>query len=129
MSGERRKLTPEELAELRDRLLQRKAELWVEVRKDLLHTLGEEYQDQIQTVREEEDLAQADLQEEIVLGTLEPRKAELEAIADALWLMEKGEYGRCPDCGRWVRFKRLELMPWALRCTDCQRKREQIEQL
>ncbi len=124
MSESRRPLNAEELEELRERLLKRKDELWQEVREALLHQIGEEYQDMIRTVRDLEDLVQADLNEEVILGALQSRKMELEAIAQALWRMDKGEYGKCLDCGRWIRFQRLKVRPWSSYCTDCKKKRE-----
>ena len=124
MTEERRQLTVEEIHELREKLLKRREELWEEVREPLTSRLGPEYRDVIQTVREEEDLAQADLQEDIVIEALKSRKAELEDMAKALWLMDRGEYGKCQGCGRWIRFKRLQARPSAIYCLNCEEKRE-----
>ena len=127
MTEERRPLTVDEVQELREKLFKRREELWEEVRETLMHRLGPEYQDVIQTVREEEDLAQADLQEDIAIEVLKSRKAELEDIAKALWLMDREEYGKCQGCGRWINFKRLQIRPSAIYCLDCEAKREQRE--
>ncbi len=125
MSGkERRPLTREEINELKERLLKRKEELWETVRETLLHEIGDKYQDVVQTIGDVEDLAKADLDEETIFEVLKARKTELEAISQALWQMEKGEYGRCLNCKRWIRFKRLQIRPWSSYCTDCKRKLE-----
>ncbi len=124
MPKSRRPLTAEELKELQERLLKRKDELWEEVRESLLHQLGEEYQDVIRTVGDDVDLAQAGVNEELILSALQSRKMMLEGIAQALWRMDKGEYGKCLDCGRWIRFQRLRARPWSSYCTDCKNKRE-----
>ncbi|AEH44533.1 C4-type zinc finger DksA/TraR family protein [Thermodesulfatator indicus DSM 15286] len=124
---ERRPLTEEEIEYFKEKLLKRKKELWREVADTLEREAGEEYQDLIRTVREEEDLALADLREDLVLASLEPKIRELEEIEQALIRIELGEYGRCIDCGKWLRTKRLEIMPWAARCRECQEKWEKLK--
>ncbi len=57
-----------------------------------------------------------------------PQEAELQqAISEALRRIEEGTYGRCIDCGRWIRLQRLETIPWAKRCRACQEKWEMLE--
>ncbi|OAG27423.1 TraR/DksA family transcriptional regulator [Thermodesulfatator autotrophicus] len=124
---ERRPLTEEEIEYFKKKLIERKKELWREVADTLEREAAEEYQDLIRTVREEEDLALADLREDIVLASLEPKIKELEEIEQALIRIELGEYGRCVDCGKWLRTKRLEIMPWAARCRECQEKWEKLK--
>ncbi len=127
--AERRPLTEDELDYFKEKLLKRKKELWREVIETLEREGAEQYQDLIRTVKEEEDLALADIQEETLLGLLEPKIKELEEIDQALLRMELGEYGRCIDCGKWLRIKRLEIMPWASRCRECQEKWEKLKAL
>jgi len=126
-SHERRPLTEDEIDHFKQLLLERKKELWREVVEILEREAGEEYQDLIRTVKEEEDLALADIHEETLLSLLEPKVRELEEIEQALLRIELGEYGRCVDCGKWLRLGRLEIMPWAARCRECQEKWEQLK--
>jgi DnaK suppressor protein len=44
--------------------------------------------------------------------------AEVEA---ALGRLEDGTYGRCTTCHREIPAERLEAIPWAAHCIDCQR--------
>jgi DnaK suppressor protein len=44
----------------------------------------------------------------------------LEDIEDALARLEAGTYGTCVDCGRGVAPDRLDALPWAARCIECQ---------
>lgn len=127
--SKRRPLTQDELEYFREKLLKRKKELWQAIRETLKREGIEQYQDMIQTVKDEEDLALADLQEETLLGILEPQIRELEEIEQALIRMETGEYGRCVDCGKWLRIQRLEIMPWASRCRECKEKWEKLKAL
>ncbi len=50
------------------------------------------------------------------------RAQEIAGIEAALRRMEEDpeEYGRCVDCDEWIPVRRLELMPWAQRCVECQ---------
>jgi DnaK suppressor protein len=51
---------------------------------------------------------------------------ELEKLVDevtaALAKLEAGTYGMCDQCGRAIPEGRLEALPWATRCVDCQSK-------
>ena len=47
--------------------------------------------------------------------------AEIEA---ALKRIEEGTYGLCSNCGKPIPEERLEALPWATLCIDCQRERE-----
>ncbi len=46
--------------------------------------------------------------------------AELQAIDDALQRLKTPGYGRCMDCDAAIPFDRLQRLPQALRCVDCQ---------
>jgi RNA polymerase-binding transcription factor len=49
----------------------------------------------------------------------------LHLIQEALDRMDNGEYGVCVACGGEMQQKRLEAVPWARHCLDCQEKQEQ----
>jgi len=49
----------------------------------------------------------------------------LQLVQEALDRMESGEYGACVACGSEVQQKRLDAVPWARHCIDCQEKQEQ----
>jgi len=44
----------------------------------------------------------------------------LRQIQDALTRIAEETYGTCQDCGRPISAKRLEALPWATRCIQCQ---------
>ena len=48
----------------------------------------------------------------------------LEEIEAALKRIEEGTYGICTNCGKQIVVERLEALPWATLCIDCQRDRE-----
>ncbi len=47
-------------------------------------------------------------------------------IDDALRMLYKrpDEYGQCIECGDHIAFERLDIIPWAQLCLDCQRDEE-----
>jgi len=49
---------------------------------------------------------------------------KLESVDHALRLARSGTYGICEDCGNRIDPARLEILPEATLCLDCQRKLE-----
>jgi RNA polymerase-binding transcription factor len=48
----------------------------------------------------------------------------LQLIQEALGRIEKGVYGHCVECNEDVQVKRLEAVPWARHCIECQEKQD-----
>ncbi|OGO58764.1 MAG: hypothetical protein A2Z32_09515 [Chloroflexi bacterium RBG_16_69_14] len=46
---------------------------------------------------------------------------QLILVNDALARLDAGSFGTCPRCGRPIAEERLEALPWAPHCIDCQR--------
>jgi DnaK suppressor protein len=46
---------------------------------------------------------------------------QLELVDEALGRLDDGSYGRCIRCGEPIAPDRLQALPWAARCIDCQR--------
>ena len=46
---------------------------------------------------------------------------QLELVTEALARLDEGTFGTCVRCGRPIAPDRLEALPWAARCIDCQR--------
>ena len=49
----------------------------------------------------------------------------LQLVQEALERMESGAYGACIVCGGEMQQKRLDAVPWARHCFECQQKQEQ----
>ncbi len=126
MAKTRRPLTKKEIEKFKKMLLERRDEIWEEIRQDLKSRVSEEYHSAINDVKDEEDVAQLDLQEEVILGVMEARKKELEAINQALWRIEHNEYGRCLECEDWICLERLNVRPWAVYCLECKQELERL---
>jgi len=48
----------------------------------------------------------------------------LERVEDALEAINAGNYGICKSCGNKIAEERLEALPYAAMCVECQRRRE-----
>jgi DnaK suppressor protein len=46
-------------------------------------------------------------------------------VQEAIGRIKSGEYGLCVACQEEVQVKRLEAVPWARHCIECQEKQEQ----
>jgi DnaK suppressor protein len=44
----------------------------------------------------------------------------LKSIDEALRRIDDGRYGQCTHCGRKIQVPRLQAVPWARHCIDCQ---------
>jgi len=49
---------------------------------------------------------------------------ELDSIHRALRKIDQGTYGLCDDCGEPIASRRLEALPWAARCVECEANAE-----
>jgi DnaK suppressor protein len=55
------------------------------------------------------------------LALRDRNQQHLEAVEGALARLDDGTYGTCTRCGRPIAPERLEALPWAAHCIDCQR--------
>jgi DnaK suppressor protein len=62
---------------------------------------------------------------EFLLSLTELDRKQLILVEDALRRIDRGEYGRCNQCGDPINPKRLEVQPWARHCVRCQELEEQ----
>jgi len=53
---------------------------------------------------------------------LEVTARTVQGIEDALWRLKTGAYGTCLDCGERIPPLRLQALPFAERCRDCQQQ-------
>ncbi len=68
------------------------------------------------------DLATDTFEEEKALGLRSHFEGELLDVEDALRRIDEGTYGKCAECGREISPERLEALPAARLCIDCQRQ-------
>ena len=57
---------------------------------------------------------------ELMFSLSDSERLTLLQIENALRRMDDGAYGRCTNCGQSIHVLRLEAVPWARFCIDCQ---------
>jgi RNA polymerase-binding protein DksA len=70
------------------------------------------------------DVASATLDREIDYSLGDNSEQVLAEIDAALKRIDEGTYGVCTNCGKQIPEERLEALPWATLCIDCQRAGE-----
>ena len=70
------------------------------------------------------DAALDSAQDEISSQLAEVESRELASIENALERMRSGKYGVCEGCGNKIPMARLNALPYATYCIECQREAE-----
>ena len=109
------------LEQYKKRLLERKEQLQDIVSK--LEQDGREADEEI--ANDVADKATNSYTKEFLFKKSNDDRFILQLIQEALERMDAGEYGTCVACGGEMQQKRLEAVPWARHCIDCQEKQEQ----
>jgi len=108
--------TSDPFAALRERLLQQRQEILDMYKQDL--RAGQESADD--GTEDIVDRANNSYNRELMFSLSDSERQMLFQVEDALRRMEQGVYGRCANCGRPISMQRLEAVPWARYCIDCQ---------
>jgi DnaK suppressor protein len=73
------------------------------------------------------DKAESSYTKEFLLSLSDTERKQLLLIDEALNRIDKSEYGVCQRCQKHISKKRLDAVPWAPHCIDCQLKEEEEE--
>ena len=63
--------------------------------------------------------------QEFQIGLIENEEEILREVYDAIDRIDEGTYGICDRCEEPIPPRRLEVLPYASRCVECQRKVEE----
>ncbi|HYE98383.1 MAG TPA: TraR/DksA family transcriptional regulator [Planctomycetota bacterium] len=125
-SKDRPALTPEDLASLREALIERRT-----AKRQSISRLSGDAGDRPRGAGELSttplhlaDLGTETFEQDRDLGLAERESQELSQIDEALDRIEDGSYGQCESCERPINRDRLEALPFARRCLPCQSKAE-----
>jgi DnaK suppressor protein len=113
-------MEPEELEQLKQLLLARRAELLTQ------GTVDFEPNKLDPTDRPDDDAQPLNEMNQVIASKRNrARKLELDRIGAALQRIELApdDFGECLTCGEPIKMRRLELMPWALNCVVCEDKK------
>jgi DnaK suppressor protein len=70
------------------------------------------------------DLSCFTASKESLFTSASQNRTRLHMIQQALERMNDGSFGICVDCGAAIRLKRLQALPWASHCIECQEEAE-----
>ena len=101
---------------LRDRLVQQRQEILNMYKQDV--RAGQESADD--GTDDIVDRANNSYNRELMFSLSDSERLMLLQIEEALSRMDLGTYGRCTNCGNAIHPLRLEAVPWARFCIDCQ---------
>lgn len=105
-------------------LERRQAQLRERAHQALVESGESDLQEVAGRVRDSGEEAVADLISGLNFNRLNQIARELDAVETALARLREGNYGFCDDCGNEIDPARLEVMPSAQRCIECQEKWE-----
>ena len=81
------------------------------------------YQDE---VRDSEEQSVTDFAQEMDFALMEMQAQTLIRIDEALLKVDQGTYGTCDECEQDIAEARLEAVPFALLCLECQEREETL---
>ena len=114
---------------LRRMLHGKRQEIMREIEGNLGQSLTEDQQRRLESARDVGDQALMDLDRELGISLMEMRNRKRQAIDEALTRLSEGTYGICAECGIEVSEKRLEAVPFAKLCVQCQSRQELLEKI
>lgn len=113
----------EELKRLLDR---RRHEIDLSVREQLSEVREARARPETIALREDGELDDTQAREAVEFGLLQVKRELRSRIDEALERLETGEYGTCAECGEEIPTARLNALPFAVRCLECQEIHEAV---
>src|SRR4051794_20182228 len=96
----------------------------LERQKQLLESVSKTEQDGRQAdedpTQDSADKAASSYNKEFLFKLSNDDRYILQLVDDALRRVKAGEYGQCVACGGDMQIKRLDAVPWARHCIECQ---------
>lgn len=110
-------------------LVGKRQEIIREIEESLGQSLTEDQQRRLESARDVGDQALMDLERELGISLMEMRNRRRQSIDEALTRLHEGTYGVCAECGVEISEKRLQAVPFAKLCVECQSRAELLEKI
>ena len=110
----------------RKALLMKRAQVAARIRDELGEKVTEDLGSVLDPASDLGDLSTLDLDRDIDYEILSMHTETLKDIDEALNRLDEGSYGICDECGGEIGEKRLEVVPFALYCLECQQENERL---
>jgi DnaK suppressor protein len=125
-TGRKKATVPKEEI-LRRMLLQKRDEILKETQAEIAKYIKGENRQLVETALDGGDWSVIDLSEDINLRKLSTNRDTLVKIEESIRKLRENTYGVCEDCGERINPERLKVLPFAIRCRDCQESKEELE--
>lgn len=113
---------------LRTFLLIKREEVEGRIKKELGKKMVEDLESLLGSASELGDLSNLDLERDVDYELLTMYTENMKDIDEALDRVEEGTYGVCEECGDEIGEKRLQAVPFAIYCLECQREKEKLKE-
>lgn len=110
---------PELLKAIREALVSQRNQLL-----SVMHNTQAQLADKETGMADVSDRASGGFEDELAMGLMQIEAAQIEDIEAAIRRIDNGTYGICDDCMKLIPRKRLEVLPFALRCLECEGTKE-----
>ena len=114
---------------LQKMLIGKRQEIIKEIEESLGQSLTEDQQRRLESARDVGDQALMDLERELGISLMEMRNRRRQSIDEAITRLHEGTYGICAECGVEISEKRLQAVPFAKLCVECQSRAELLEKI
>ena len=122
--GVKHKERADKFGGVRKKLIGMRQDILLEAKAEVDNILSEE--DKYNGVSDDGDFADVAFRDAMQAAKLSRHQSQLKDIDEALRKIEEGTYGICDECEGDIPLGRLNAMPVALRCVDCQEKHEMM---
>ena len=110
------------------RKLERYRKQLVAKEQEIRHMIERSEQDgreaDVESTQDSGDRAASSYNKEFLFHQSNDNRLILQLIHEALRRTDDGSYGLCVECHEDVQSKRLNAVPWACHCIECQEKQE-----
>lgn len=113
---------------LRKMFLRKRAEIKARIGEELGEKMAEDIDSVLGPALDEGDLSTLEIGRDVDYGLLSMYTKTLKNIDQALERLDEGTYGICEECGQEIGKKRLEVIPFALCCVQCQQEKEKLKE-
>ncbi|MBW2057699.1 MAG: TraR/DksA C4-type zinc finger protein [Deltaproteobacteria bacterium] len=111
---------------LREMLLQKRREIETRIADEVGEKMAEDIASTLGPALDEGDLSTLDVSRDLDYRVLTMYTEMLKNVDRALERLEEGTYGTCEECGKEIKEKRLQVLPFARYCVECQREKEKV---
>lgn len=110
---------------LRSILLKKRKDIISNTQEEVSKYIKGENRQLVENATDGGDFSVMDLSEDLRLQILGANHDTIIKIDEALRKLEEGTYGMCEDCEEEISAERLKILPFAIRCRDCQELEEE----